>query len=38
MNAITNVVNQDKAKQQADAQSNYDLQAQQTIDQQKLAA
>src|SRR5882757_6286176 len=38
VNAMTNVVNQDKARQQADAQSNYDLQAQQTIDQQKLAS
>jgi macrolide-specific efflux system membrane fusion protein len=38
VNAMTSVVNQDKAKQQADAQSNYDLQAQQTIDQQQLAS
>ncbi|MDT7537300.1 MAG: HlyD family secretion protein, partial [Actinomycetota bacterium] len=37
VNAITNVVNQDKAKQQADQQTNYDLQTQQTIDQQQLA-
>jgi multidrug efflux pump subunit AcrA (membrane-fusion protein) len=38
VNAMTNVVNQDKAQQQADSQTNYDLQAQQTIDQQQLAA
>jgi membrane fusion protein, macrolide-specific efflux system len=38
VNAMTNVVNQDKAQQQADTQTNYDLQAQQTTDQQKLAS
>jgi multidrug efflux pump subunit AcrA (membrane-fusion protein) len=38
VSAMTNVVNQEKAQQQADAQTNYDLQAQQTIDQQQLAA
>ncbi|MEY2552362.1 MAG: HlyD family secretion protein, partial [Ilumatobacteraceae bacterium] len=38
VSAVTNVVNQEKAQQQADAQTNYDLQAQQTIDQQQLAA
>jgi macrolide-specific efflux system membrane fusion protein len=38
VNAITNTVNQDKAQQQADTQTNYDLQTQQTIDQQQLSA
>jgi multidrug efflux pump subunit AcrA (membrane-fusion protein) len=38
VNAMTNVVNQDKAQQQADSQSNYDLQTQQTTDQQQLAS
>jgi macrolide-specific efflux system membrane fusion protein len=38
VNAWTNVVNQDKAQQQAQTQTNYDLQTQQTIDQQQLAA
>ncbi|MDP9284949.1 MAG: biotin/lipoyl-binding protein, partial [Actinomycetota bacterium] len=38
VNAITNVVNQDKAQQQAQTQSNYDLQIQQATDQQQLAA
>jgi macrolide-specific efflux system membrane fusion protein len=38
VSAITNVVNQDKAQQQADVQANYDLQAQQTVDQQQLAS
>jgi macrolide-specific efflux system membrane fusion protein len=37
VNEMTNVVNQDKAQQQADAQTNYDLQTQQTMDQQQLA-
>jgi macrolide-specific efflux system membrane fusion protein len=37
VNAMTNVVNQDKAQQQQDTQTNYDLQAQQTMDQQQLA-
>jgi multidrug efflux pump subunit AcrA (membrane-fusion protein) len=37
VNAMTNIVNQDKAQQQQDAQTNYDLQAQQTMDQQQLA-
>ncbi|MCW2964142.1 MAG: efflux transporter, family, subunit, partial [Actinomycetia bacterium] len=37
VNAMTNVVNQDKAQQQADTQTNYDLQTQQTTDQQQLA-
>jgi macrolide-specific efflux system membrane fusion protein len=38
VNALTNVVTQDKAKQQADTQTNFDLQTQQTIDQQQLAS
>jgi multidrug efflux pump subunit AcrA (membrane-fusion protein) len=38
VNALTNVVNEDKARQQAQTQSNYDLQIQQTTDQQQLAA
>jgi macrolide-specific efflux system membrane fusion protein len=38
VNAMTNVVNQDKAQQQGDVQTNYDLQAQQTTDQQQLAS
>jgi membrane fusion protein, macrolide-specific efflux system len=37
VNAMTNVVNQDKAQQQADSQTNFDLQTQQTTDQQQLA-
>jgi macrolide-specific efflux system membrane fusion protein len=37
-NALTNVVTQDKSKQQADTQTNFDLQTQQTIDQQQLAS
>jgi macrolide-specific efflux system membrane fusion protein len=37
VNAMTNVVNQDKAQQQVDSQSNFDLQTQQTTDQQQLA-
>ena len=38
LNAVTNVVTQDKSKQQADTQTNFDLQTQQTIDQQQLAS
>jgi multidrug resistance efflux pump len=38
VNALTNVVAQDKSKQQADSQTNFDLQAQQTIDQQQLSS
>jgi macrolide-specific efflux system membrane fusion protein len=38
VNALTNVVTQDKAKQQADTQTNFDQQTQQTIDQQQLAS
>jgi macrolide-specific efflux system membrane fusion protein len=37
VNALTNVVSQDKSKQQADTSANFDLQTQQTIDQQQLA-
>jgi macrolide-specific efflux system membrane fusion protein len=38
LNATTNLVNADKARQQADQQTNFDLQTQQTIDQQQLAS
>ncbi|HEX4679332.1 MAG TPA: biotin/lipoyl-binding protein [Gaiellaceae bacterium] len=37
VNAMTNIVNQDKSQQQANTQTNYDLQTQQTMDQQQLA-
>jgi multidrug efflux pump subunit AcrA (membrane-fusion protein) len=36
--AWTNVVNQDKSSQQAQTDANYDLQTQQTLDQQQLTA
>jgi macrolide-specific efflux system membrane fusion protein len=38
VNALTNVVMEDKAQQQSQTQTNYDLQTQQTIDQQQLSA
>ncbi|MGZ4408260.1 MAG: efflux RND transporter periplasmic adaptor subunit [Gaiellaceae bacterium] len=38
VSAWTNVVNQDKESQQAQTQANYDLQAQQTLDQQQLSS
>ena len=38
VSALTNTVNQDKSSVQTQTQVNYDLQAQQTVDQQQLAA
>ncbi len=38
VSAWTNIVNQDKASQQAQTQANYDLQTQQTLDEQQLSA